>query len=323
MRLTFDDFLAAAGFNAFAPWLGSSDTANAVWYGADVANNFNAGASKSAILIGGASSDFFTGGQGWDFLDGGAGNDTLHGGGGNDILRGGPGVDWLLGEAGNDTYTLSRGDGTDLAIDSGGSSDTLAFGAGIRITDVDLQFIGSDLYVGLRQPGVPASQVADRIELVNWGDPAARIENFQFADGSTFSINAIFAHPGTVGADTLSWTDAAAWLDGSWGDDVLTSGNFNDTLHGGPGNDTLNGGGGFDTALYDGPMSAYTAVSYNGAVAMLSHGVEGSDRLQDIETISFADRTLAAAAVAAFDPWAYLASNTDVIAVFGTNPQSG
>ena len=323
VRLTFSDFLAAGGFHVFAPWQGSGDTANISWFGADVANDFNAGASKNAILIGGASSDSLTGGQGWDFLDGGAGNDTLHGGGGNDILRGGSGVDWLLGEAGNDTYTLSRGDGADLAIDSGGGSDTLAFGTGIRMNDVNMEFSGNDLYVGLRQPGVPASQVADRIELVNWGDPAARIENFQFADGSTFNINAIFAHGGTNGDDIRSWTDVAAWLDGSWGDDALTSGNFNDTLHGGPGNDFLSGGGGFDTALYDGPMSAYTAVSYNGAVAVLSHGVEGSDRLQGIETISFADRTLAAAAVAAFDPWAYLASNTDVIAVNGANLQSG
>ena len=323
VRLTFSDFLAAGDFHVFAPWQGSGDTANISWFGADVANNFNASASKNAILIGGASSDFLTGGNGWDFLDGGAGNDTLIGNAGNDILRGGPGTDVLYGGAGNDTYTLSRGDGTDLAIDSGGGSDTLAFGAGIRMNDVDMQFIGNDLYVGLRQPGVPASQVADRIELANWGDPAARIENFQFADGSTFSIYAIFVHGGTNDADTLSWTDAAAWLDGAGGNDVLISGNFNDTLHGGPGNDFLSGGGGFDTALYDGPASAYTTVSYNGTVAVLSHGIEGIDRLQDIETISFADRTLAAAAVAAFDPWEYLASNTDVIQVFGVNLQTG
>ena len=105
-------------------------------------------------------------------------------------------MDTLSGGQGNDTYTLSRGDGADVAIDSyhyteldlagsigapgsgGGAShdvhansgtDTLAFGAGIRITDVDMQFVGSDLYVGLRQPGVPASQDADRIKLTNWG----------------------------------------------------------------------------------------------------------------------------------------------------------
>ena len=353
VRLTFGDFLAAAGFNGIAPSQGGGDTVNDWWFGADVANTFNAGASKSAILIGGASADTLTGGNGWDFIDGGAGGDTLTGGGGNDILRGGPGQDTLKGGLGNDTYTLSRGDGADTATDhysfmqsdsigsngapgSGGGpshevivdagSDTLAFGAGIRITDLQLQFIGTNLIVGLKEPANPnasASQLADHITLTNWVDTRDQIEFFRFADGSMFSILGIFAHPGTAGADVLNWTDAAAWLDGGYGDDRLTTGIFNDTLRGGPGNDTLNGGAGTDTVLYDSPASTYTAASYNGAVAVLNHGLDGIDRLQGIEKIQFADRTLATAAVAAFDAWEYLASNTDVITVFGTNPQFG
>jgi hypothetical protein len=206
VKLVFSDWLAAAGFHGIAAWQGGGDTANDWWFGADVFNNFNAGASKNAILIGGASTDTLTGGNGWDFLDGGAGTDTLSGGAGNDILRGGPGADVLYGGQGNDTYTLSRGDGADIAIDhyvatvfvgdpngmpgsgsyqqiqSDAGSDTLAFGAGIRITDVDMQFIGSDLYVGLRQPGVPASdpahpgvpfgQLSDTITLTSRNRPA-------------------------------------------------------------------------------------------------------------------------------------------------------
>ena len=349
-RLVFSDFLAKAGFHGFAS--GQGGGANVLWFGADVANNFDASASKSAILVGGASTDTITGGNGWDFIDGGAGNDTLSGGAGNDILRGGPGADVLYGSQGNDTYTLARGDGADIAIDdyrpltwvpgsgtiggglSGsyqpvqvdGGSDTLAFGAGIRITDVAFQFIGNDLFVGLNDPAnpnAPASQLADRIKLTNWGDPLDRIENLSFADGSTFSLSGIFAHPGTAGADNLSWTNSAAWLDGGAGNDFLTTGIFNDTLRGGPGNDWLIGGAGFDTALYDGPASAYTLVSYSGTVGVLSHGVDGQDRLQGIETIAFADRTMATAAVAAFDPWEYLASNPDVIAAYGANPQAG
>jgi hypothetical protein len=236
VKLVFGDWLAAAGFDGIAAWQGGGDSAKDWWFGADVPNTFDASASAAAILIGGASTDTLTGGNGWDFIDGGAGNDKLSGGAGNDILRGGPGADVLYGGQGNDTYTLSRGDGADTAIDdyrpltwvqgSGtfgggltgsyqpvqvdGGSDTLAFGAGIRITDIDMQFIGSDLYVGLRQPGVPASQLSDRIDLTNWGDPLDRIEFFSFADGSTFSISGIFAHGGTAGADTIAWTDAAA-----------------------------------------------------------------------------------------------------------------
>jgi Ca2+-binding RTX toxin-like protein len=326
VKLTFSDFLASAGFHGFAASQGFGDAANDWWFGADVPNNFNASASAAAILIGGASTDTLTGGNGWDFLDGGAGNDILSGGAGNDILRGGPGNDQLYGGLGNDTYVLARGDGADIAIDSGGGSDTLAFGAGIRVSDLQLQLDGSNLIVGLKNPatpGVPASQLADRITLTNWNDPLARIENFQFADGSTISISAIFAHGGTPGADALTWTDSVAWLDGGSGDDVLRTGAFNDTLRGGPGNDLLIGGAGTDTAVYDGPASAYTLVSYSGTVGVLSHGGDGNDRLQGIETIAFADRTLAAAAVAMFDPWEYLASNADLIAAFGPNPQAG
>jgi Ca2+-binding RTX toxin-like protein/uncharacterized membrane protein YGL010W len=350
VKFVVSEGLAAAGFHTFASWQGSGDGANVLWFGADVVNNFDATASRNAILIGGASTDTLTGGNGWDFIDGGAGNDTLTGAAGNDILRGGPGGDWLYGGQGNDTYTLARGDGADIAIDNyrymeldsagsgglpgsgGGSShevhsdagaDTLAFGAGIRITDIDMQFIGSDLFVGLRGPNVPASQLADRITLTNWGDARDRIEFFSFADGSTVSISGIFAHGGTAGPDALTWSDAAAWLDGGGGNDFLTTGDFNDTLRGGPGNDFLIGGGGTDTAVYDGPASAYTVVSYNGAVAVLSHGVDGNDALVGIEKIQFADRTIATAALAAFDAWEYLASNADLIANIGANPQAG
>jgi hypothetical protein len=183
LKLVFSDGLTGVGgFHGFVPWQGSGDAANDLWFGADVANNFDASASRSAILIGGAATDTLTGGQGWDFLGGGAGNDTLIGGGGNDILRGGPGMDALYGGPGDDTYTLARGEGAgDVAIDhtvetvfvpnpygtpgsgtyqpvhSDGGADTLAFGAGIRITDIDMQFIGNDLIVGLKNPATPGA----------------------------------------------------------------------------------------------------------------------------------------------------------------------
>jgi Ca2+-binding RTX toxin-like protein len=183
LKFVFSDGLTGVGgFHGFVPWQVSGDGGNDLWFGADVANNFDAGTSRNAILIGGAATDTLTGGQGWDFLDGGAGNDTLIAGAGNDILRGGPGMDALYGGPGNDTYTLVRGEGAgDVAIDhtvetvivpnlygtpgsgsyqqvhSDGGADTLAFGAGIRITDIELQFIGNDLIVGLKNPATPGA----------------------------------------------------------------------------------------------------------------------------------------------------------------------
>ena len=199
--------------------------------------------------------------------------------------------------------------------------DTLAFGAGIRVSDIRIAMSGSNMVVTVLDPANP--NAADTVTLQNWTNPMNRIETLAFADGSTFSIAGILAHPGTAGADTLTWTDGPAWLDGGAGNDVLTTGAFNDMLRGGPGNDLLIGGAGADTALYDSPAGAYTVVSYNGTVAVLSHGIDGNDRLQGIETIQFGDRSLATAAAATFDALAYIASWPDLIQASGLNPQSG
>jgi hypothetical protein len=347
VQLQFAGNLIAGGFSRLGATASGGNGVNDLWFGGDGGNNF-AGTAGHDILVGGAAGDTIRGGAGWDFIDGGAGNDTLFGDDGNDILRGGTGPDNLQGGAGNDTYVFNRGDGADTIYDdyrpltlvsgasgtlggsisstyqpvpADGGSDTLEFGAGITVADISIASSGDDRTVTVRNPANPNAQ--DTILMYDWAKPYNRIEFFSFADGSTFSIAGILAHPGTAGADNLSWTDAAAWLDGGSGNDILTTGAFNDTLRGGPGNDWLIGGAGFDTAIYDGPASAYTVVSYNGSVAVLSHGVDGQDRLQGIETIAFADRTVATAAVAAFDPWEYIASHTDLIQAFGANPQAG
>jgi hypothetical protein len=41
-------------------------------------------------------------------------------------------------------------------------------------------------------------------------------------------------------------------------------------------------------------LSAYTVLAFNGTVTVLSHGPDGSDRLQGIEKLQFADRTVEA-----------------------------
>ena len=78
-------------------------------------------------------------------------------------------------------------------------------------------------------------------------DPLNRVETFAFADGSTLSLAGIVARIGTDGADTVTWTETVAVIDGGAGNDVITAGAFNDTLSGGAGNDTLNGAAGNDT----------------------------------------------------------------------------
>jgi Ca2+-binding RTX toxin-like protein len=128
---------------------------------------------------------------------------------------------------------------------------------------------------------------------------------------------------GGPGNDTLYAGTRAAHLYGMDGNDSLTGGPGADTLTGGLGNDRLIGGAGNDMAMYSAAVGAYTLLSYNGTVAVLTHGADGDDRLQGIETLQFSDTAYAASAAAAFDPWEYLASYGDLIGAIGANPQAG
>ena len=93
---------------------------------------------------------------------------------------------------------------------------------------------------------------------------------------------------GTVGnsGDTINGTN---------GNDTLSGGDGNDTLYGGKGNDDLYGGAGDDTAVLTGNASQYL-VSYDAATATYTvkdsvANRDGTDRLQSIEFLRFADST--------------------------------
>src|ERR1700754_4134295 len=183
-----------------------------------------AGTAGHDIMVGGAADDVFTAGGGWDFVDGGAGSDHLYGEGGNDILRGGRGTDFLFGAQGNDTYVFTRGDGVDTVYDdyrpltfvpgsvggglggtigggltgtyqnvpADGGSDSLVFGTGIALSDIEVQLSGNNLIVAIKDPahpGVAFSQLADKMTLQDWGIAFNRIEKFVFADGTTLDLS--------------------------------------------------------------------------------------------------------------------------------------
>lgn len=99
---------------------------------------------------------------------------------------------------------------------------------------------------------------------------------------------------GGSGDDTLVGNTANNLLEGGAGDDSLDGGLGDDTLEGDAGNDSLLGGLGKDTALYLGPRQAFTlAKTATGWRVSDTSGAEGSDSLQGIERLSFADRHLA------------------------------
>ena len=99
---------------------------------------------------------------------------------------------------------------------------------------------------------------------------------------------------GGSGKDSLLGNTANNRLVGGAGDDTLDGGLGDDTLEGDAGNDTLIGGLGQDTALYLGPRQAFTLEkTATGWRVADTTGAEGSDSLQGIERLSFADRHLA------------------------------
>jgi VCBS repeat-containing protein len=178
-----------------------------------------------------------------------------------DVLNGGLGNDTLIGGAGSDVYVYNLGDGADTVIDSIVPSNTwwtgqpqyadnniLKFGAGIDATMLTPVFDSNT------QTAILELSDGGRIDVGAINDLS--IQTLQFADGSTVSIDTLFAQQmleqvGTADADTLNGTARNDHLLGLDGDDVLNGYMGNDVLVGGKGNDTLNGGLGSDTYMYN------------------------------------------------------------------------
>jgi Ca2+-binding RTX toxin-like protein len=147
-----------------------------------------------------------------------------------------------------------------------------------------------------------------------------------FGDGSGQTFNGSGGHDiltGGAGNDTIHGGAGWDFVQGGAGNDTLSGDDGNDILRGDAGNDVLDGGAGTDTAVFGGKVGSYTLLSYGGSIGVMTHGADGSDRLQGIEHLQFRDTAIAPGAVAAFDALAYIASWPDLITAFGVNPQAG
>ncbi len=163
------------------------ETVNEQWVDLDGAGALNV--SCDFVRNGTDAAQTLWGGNGRDFLLGYGGADTLYGNGvqwleqhGN-IVIGGLGADAIFTSNGDDQFAYDRGDGLDVITDTGGDN-TLVFGPTVRAEDVITQVVGRDLYIGVRDlsdPTKTASQVADRIRVVNGGT----IFKFVTAPGAT------------------------------------------------------------------------------------------------------------------------------------------
>ncbi|MCB9959089.1 MAG: matrixin family metalloprotease [Rhodospirillaceae bacterium] len=231
-----------------------------------------AGSSSDELVFGNGGADTLSGGDGADEIDGGAGNDLISGDGGDDLLIGGSGDD-----------TITGGEGDDVAVFTGNQSG-YAFQWNINLGTQTVTTTVTDMNPADGDDGV---------------DTLVNVETLEFADGamSNYSIyvdgfgTAYLRSDGTEQDDTLNGLGLGDMLNGLGGSDTLT---------GNAGDDLINGGEGTDTAVYSGNQVDY-AITYDAGLATFTvtdanaaDGDEGTDTLTGIETLQFADGTVAA-----------------------------
>ena len=216
--------------------------------------------------------------------------------GGNDVVTGTTGADDITGYAGNDD--ISGGDGNDVLYGDLGD-DTINGGTG---NDILYGSYGNDTLVVDSINDIAYGGDGIDTLVVNFGPGTytfqSDLENFLFENSN--DVNVI----------------------GNASNNIISGNSGNNILSGGGGNDSLDGGAGADTAKYSGVSSGYR-LSYNAGVISVqdidaANGNEGTDTLRQIETMQFFDMN-----IGLVNGLEYIASNTDLINLFGTNADAG
>ena len=194
-------------------------------------------------VIGGSGGDSLTGSTGANLLDGGAGNDALDGGSGNDTLLGGLGADSLLGGigndsimggAGNDVITYNFGDGTDVLVDGGADSDTLAVVGTAANNALSVTWNGAAITA---LTGITAITGVEHVTASLGGGT----DTLSYTTASNVAVNL------ATGSATGFSTAAGSLLGAISGIENVTTGSGNDTLTGDAAANVLAGGAGSDT----------------------------------------------------------------------------
>ncbi|WP_447977250.1 calcium-binding protein [Candidatus Nitrospira bockiana] len=211
-----------------------------------------------------------------DHISGEGGDDSLGGGVGNDTLVGGPGNDRMMGGPGADVYLFNLGDGVDtlddlkMKYDPAWISDTVLFGPGITIGDIEVFDRSFDeLFIKVGQQG-------DGLDLGYYIDANFGLSQLQFADGLSVGIHALINAYTEQQAQEIEQPSGTLML-GAGGDDTLTGGAGVTTLVGGAGNDILRGGAGHAT-FYGGVGRDLLVAGSGGNTFVFSIG-SGSDTI--------------------------------------------
>lgn len=161
------------------------------------------------------------GGDGNDILAGSTHDDALYGDADNDRLMGGAGNDMLSGGEGDDAYYYNLGNGSDTIIENTGT-DSISFGPGIVLADLDFEVSGLDLLVTIGNKTLT-------IQNHYAADLSGRVESLMFDDASTFDLIGFVPNDAPVANDDTFSGDEDAVISGNVlandtdaNDDVLT-----------------------------------------------------------------------------------------------------
>ncbi len=225
-----------------------------------VASGF--GTSGADTIVAGAGADDVRGGDGDDLIDGGAGSDSIQGGAGTDTAR--------YAGAGSDYAFYRQIDGSVLV-------EHKVTGDVDHLYDIEQVAFGTSNAVAL---GLLAGQFG-----TSGADSLAGSDN----GDNLFGFG---------GADSVEAGSGDDYIDGGDGDDIVFAGVGNDALLGGLGDDQLvgedgddyvDGGAGYDTFIVGGARANFTFHwQEDGSIFVTdSSGVEGGDRLLNIEAVWF------------------------------------
>ena len=211
---------------------------------------------NACFLQGGNGNDLAFGSSGDDAMRGGDGDDRLLGGGGNDELDGGTGINRLVGGAGADTYLIAGNGQTtghvftqNTIVDSPDRSSVVRFGAGVEVTDLRFQELGSTVLISS----------SFNVLMIGDGTQGQVVDRFEFDSGAVYDFNGLkallSAAPSMVEgsglSDELHGTPGRDIISARAGDDLLFGGAGGDRLDGGEGADLMSGGSGYDSYVVD------------------------------------------------------------------------
>ncbi len=263
----------------------SNYAGNVIIYGnADSDEIYNGTGGNSVTIDGGDSSDEIDSRGTNVSIKGGAGNDSIYIDGSKATVNGGTGKDSIRNFGENTLFQYKAGDGndsiwgfktnstlqieggSDVSLQTGGSSNVIAtVGKGkvtlvnaANLSVVNIQGSGGSDTIKSTVSGAKIDALGGNDKIYNYASSKVTILGGNGADtitnwGAAASMNGGAGNDliwGDSGKDTLSGGSNNDKLHGEEGNDKLYGGTGNDTLWGGSGNDSLWGDAGKDTFIY-------------------------------------------------------------------------